>query len=158
MSNTTTELAMLYANLVTTKNQDWIWDAMVRFPDLIGGFNRLDSTILKSCQGKVLAKEGADGLLGLAIEHPDFPDGLGIVIKVAHGWDMRASWYIARYTLGVLGFEFRNPYPLERQKAFIVPESIPVFLRDKIAAIQPWDDWDPDRDRWDFDHKTFSNI
>jgi hypothetical protein len=39
------------------------------------GFNRLDSTVLKACGGRVLAKEGADGLLGLSIEHPEFPDG-----------------------------------------------------------------------------------
>lgn len=155
ISMTTTEMAKLYAHLVTTKNEDWIWEAMIRFPDLVGGFNRLDSTILKTCEGKVLAKEGADGLLGLSIVHPDFPEGLGIVIKVAHGWDMRASWYIARYTLGVLGFEFRNPYPLERQKAYIVIDSIPPQYRDRIQNIQPWDDWDPDRDRWNFDHREF---
>lgn len=155
ISMTTTEMARLYAHLVTTRKDDWIWDALITHPDLVGGFNRLDSTILKSCDGKVIAKEGADGLLGLSVEHPDFPKGLGIVIKVAHGWDMRASWYIARYTLGVLGFQFRNPYPLDRQKAFIVPESIPPFLRDKISQIQPWDDWDPDRDRWNFDFHEF---
>jgi len=155
ISMTTTELARLYANLVTTKNNDWIWEAMIRNPDLIGGFNRLDSTILKSCEGKVIAKEGADGLLGLSILHPDYPDGLGIVVKVAHGWNMRASWYVARFALGVLGFDFRNPYPLERQKAYIVEECIPPNLRDKIKSIQPWDDWDPDRDRWQFDYKDF---
>ncbi len=155
MSMTVVELARLYADLVVQKNHDWVWDAMVKHPDLIGGFNRLDSTILKSCDGKVIAKEGADGLLGLAVEHPDYPEGLGIVVKIAHGWDTRAAWYVARYTLGVLGFQFRNPYPLERQKAFIVEESIPPALRGKIKEIQPWDDWDPDRDKWLFDTKEF---
>jgi hypothetical protein len=50
---------------------------------------------------------------------------LGVVVKIAHGWNPQATWYIARYILGVLGFEFRNPYKLRRQKAFIVPEVIP---------------------------------
>ena len=63
------ELAQIYAGLVRDKNDDWIWDAMIRNPDLVGGFNRLDSTILKAGNGKVIAKEGADGLLGMAIEH-----------------------------------------------------------------------------------------
>lgn len=156
-SMTTNELARLYAHLVTTKNKDWIWEAMVRHPDLVGGFNRLDSTIIKSCGGKVIAKEGADGLLGLAVEHPDYPKGLGIVIKIAHGWNMRASWYVARFVLGVLGFPFRNPYPLERQKAYLVEDVIPPELRSKLGGIQPWDDWDPDRDRWLFDHQQFSD-
>ena len=155
MSMTVNELARVFSYLAKTKDEDWIWNTMVKEPDLIGGFNRLDSTILKSCNGKVIAKEGADGLLGLSILHPDFPDGLGIVLKIAHGWDIRAAWYVARWTLGVLGFKFRNPYNLDKQKAFIVEETIPPFLRHKIQEIQPWDDWDPDKDRWLFDHEQY---
>ncbi|MFN8578399.1 MAG: asparaginase [Candidatus Sericytochromatia bacterium] len=155
ISMTVTQLATMYASLVTEKNDDWIWDAFINNPDLIGGFNRLDSTIIKSCNGKVIAKEGADGLLGLGILHPDYPDGLGIVIKIAHGWDTQATWYVARYVLGVLGFDFRNPYPLERQKAYIIENVIPPNLRDRISTIQPWDDWDPDRDRWEFDVNNY---
>lgn len=155
MSMTVNELAKIFSYLAQSKEEDWIWDAMIKEPDLVGGFNRLDSTILKSCHGKVLAKEGADGLLGLSIIHPNYPEGLGIVLKIAHGWDSRAAWYIARWTLGVLGFTFRNPYPLDRQKAFIVEETIPPFLRDKAKAIEPWDDWDPNRDRWLFDEKQY---
>ena len=67
-----------------------------------------------------------------------------------------ATWYIARYILGVLGFEFRNPYKLRRQKAFIVPEVIPENLRERMASIVPWDSWDPDVDRWEFDPEEFS--
>ena len=154
-SMTVNELSKVFAYMVTTREEDWIWEAMTREPDLIGGFNRLDSTIIKSCGGQVIAKEGADGLLGLSILHPDYPEGLGVVIKIAHGWDMRASWYVARYVLGVLGFNFRNPYPLDRQKAFLVPECIPENLRDKMEGIVPWDDWDPDKDRWEFDYKEY---
>ncbi len=155
VSMTVTDLARVFANLVTEKDADWIWSAMIAHPDLIGGFNRLDSTILKACGGRVIAKEGADGLLGLAIEHPEYPDGLGVVVKIAHGWNPQATWYIARYILGVLGFEFRNPYKLRRQKAFIVPEVIPLPLREQMAAIVPWDSWDPDIDRWEFDPVEF---
>ena len=109
VSNTVSELALLYARLVVEKEDDWIWEAMIRNPDLVGGFNRLDSTIIKAGAGRVIAKEGADGLLGLAIEHPNYPDGLGVVVKIAHGWNSGATWYIARAILGVLGIELRNP-------------------------------------------------
>lgn len=155
VSMTVTELATMFAAMVTQKDDDWIWDAMVRNPDLIGGFNRLDSTILKACGGRVIAKEGADGLLGMAIEHPEYPNGLGVVVKIAHGWNPQATWYIARFILGVLGFDFRNPYKLRRQKAYIVPEVIPPELRPKIETITPWDSWDPDIDRWEFDPEEF---
>jgi L-asparaginase II len=158
ISNTVTELALLFASLARTKDDDWIWEAMARHPDLIGGFNRLDSTILKACGGRVLAKEGADGLLGLSILHPDFPAGLGVVIKIAHGWDPRATWYVARGVLGVLGFELRNPYSLHRQKAFLVPGVVPPHLLPQLESIPTWDDWDPDRDRWYYDWRSHAEA
>ena len=150
-SNTVGELALLFASLAEHRDEDWIWEAMVRHPDLVGGFNRLDSTILKAGEGRVLAKEGADGLLGLAIIHPDYPAGLGVVIKIAHGWNPQATWYIARAVLGVLGFALRNPYPLHRQKAFLVPGVVPPERLAALEQIPTWDDWDPDRDRYEFE-------
>jgi len=155
ISMTVTELARLYASLAVQKDEDWIWTSMVEKPDLVGGFNRLDSTILKSCGGRVIAKEGADGLLGLAIQHPDFPEGLGVVIKIAHGWDTTATWFVARYALGVLGFSLRNPYRLDRQKAYINENIIPPKYRHSIADIVPFDPWDPDEDKWDFDFERY---
>jgi len=155
MSNTVSELATLYAHLARTRHEDWIWDALVEHPDLVGGFNRLDTTIIKSGEGKVIAKEGADGLLGMAVDHPDHPEGLGIVVKVAHGWDPQATWYVARAALGVLGVELRNPYPLHRQKAFIVPGVVPPAHLDRLRAVPTWDEWDPDRDRWYYDWSRY---
>ena len=150
VSNTVSELALIYADLVRQRRRDWIWEAMIRHPDLIGGFNRLDSTVLKTCEGRVLAKEGADGLLGLAVEHPDYPEGLGVVVKIAHGWNPQATWYVARAILGVLGFELRNPYSLHRQKAFLVPGIVPPDRLETLESIPTWDDWDPDRDRFHY--------
>lgn len=158
VSMTVKDLAKCYAHLALTKDEDWIWEAMVREPDLVGGYNRLDTTIMKSSEGKVIAKEGADGLLGMAIQHKDYPDGLGIVIKIAHGWNPQATWYLARGILGVLGFELRNPYPLKRQKAFLVPGIVPEKYLDKLAKIPTWDDWDPDHDRWYFDPKDHEGV
>lgn len=155
-SNTVTELAVLYAALAKHRDEDWIWEAMTRHPDLVGGFNRLDSTILKAGGGKVLAKEGADGLIGLAVVHPDFPEGLGVVIKIAHGWNPRATWYVARAVLGVLDVPLRNPYPLHRQKAFLVPGVVPPAYLARLEGIPTWDDFDPDRDRWLYDHEGYA--
>lgn len=157
VSNTVSELALLFAGVAAQRDEDWIWDAMVSYPDLVGGFNRLDSTILKACGGRVIAKEGADGLLGLAVQHDDYPRGLGIVIKIAHGWDPRATWYVARAALGVLGFELRNPYPLHRQKAFLVPGVVPPPLLSTLEGIPTWDEWDPDRDRWYYDWQQYED-
>jgi len=157
-SMTVAELAKCYAGLSERKSEDWIWEAMVKEPDLVGGYNRLDTTIIKSCGGKVIAKEGADGLLGMAIEHPDYPKGLGVVIKIAHGWNPQATWYVARGILGTLGFELRNPYPLQRQKAFLVPGIVPENLLTELSKVNTWDDWDPDNDRWYYDLKKHEGL
>ena len=101
-------------------------------------------------------KEGADGLLGLSIEHPDWPNGLGIVIKIAHGWNSQATWYVARAVLGVLGIELRNPYPLHRQKAFIVPGIVPERYMQKLEKVITWDEWDPDQDKFSLDWNQYS--
>lgn len=151
VSNTVGELAVLFAGLANDREEDWIWNAMTQHPDLVGGFNRLDSTIIKTCNGQVVAKEGADGLLGLSIVHPEYPDGLGLVIKIAHGWNSQATWYVARALLGVLGFDLRNPYPLHRQKAFIVPGVVPENRLAALESVPTWDEWDPDSDRWYYD-------
>jgi hypothetical protein len=129
---------------------------MTRHPDLIGGFNRLDSTCLKAGEGELIAKEGADGLLGLSIIHPDWPKGLGIVIKIAHGWNSQATWYVARAVLGVLGTNLRNPYPLHRQKAFIVPRVVPPQYLGRLEQVVTWDEWDPDRDRFTLDWRDYT--
>jgi len=150
------ELAKIYAGLALRRDEDWIFEAMVRHPDLVGGFNRLDSTILKACDGKVIAKEGADGLLGMAIDHPDHPQGLGVVVKIAHGWNPRATWYIARGILGTLGFELRNPYKLYKQKAFLVPGVVPPDRLEALESIPTWDDWDPDRDHWSYEWSRYA--
>ncbi|MCB0350621.1 MAG: asparaginase [Bdellovibrionales bacterium] len=156
VSMTVNELAHCYAQLAVEKG--WIWESMCKHPDLVGGYNRLDTTIIKSCKGKVIAKEGADGLLGLAIEHPEFPKGLGVVIKIASGWNPQATRYIARGVLGVLGFELRNPYPLKRQKAFLVPGIVPPTRVEELAKIRTWDDWEPDHDRWYFDPQEHGRL
>ena len=156
VSNTVDELAVMFAGLAREKDDDWIWDSMNNHPDLIGGFNRLDSTCLKAGEGRILAKEGADGLLGLSVIHPDWPEGLGIVIKIAHGWNSQATWYVARAVLGVLGIPLRNPYPLHRQKAFIVPRIVPPQYLDDLESVVTWDEWDPDRDRFTLDWKEYA--
>jgi len=158
VSNTVDELAVMFAGISRDRGDDWIWEAMNRNPDLIGGFNRLDSTCLKAGNGDLIAKEGADGLLGLSLVHPDWPNGLGIVIKIAHGWNSQATWYVARAVLGVLGTNLRNPYPLHRQKAFIVPRVVPEGYLSDLEQVVTWDEWDPNRDSFSVDWKEHTRA
>ena len=58
---------------------------------------------------------------------------------------------MARALLGVLGINLRNPYPLNRQKAFIVPGIVPDRYVNDLETVPTWDEWDPDRDRWNYE-------
>src|SRR5690606_22209260 len=69
-------------------------------------------------------------------------------------WNPQATWYVARSILGVLGMTLRNPYPLRRQKAFVVPGIVPENLVSKLEEVPTWDEWDPDHDRWYCEYKN----
>jgi len=53
--------------------------------------------------------------------------------------------------------ELRNPYPLRRQKAFLVPGVVPPKYLEKLKDIPTWDDWDPDSDRWYFNPEDYKS-
>ncbi len=143
------DLAILFANFVKEKDKDWIWEAMVRSPELVGGHQRLDTAILKSCNGQVIAKEGAEGLLGMSIIHPDYPQGLGIIIKLAHGQDPQAMWYLARGILNTLGWELPLPERLFRQNAILNPNIVPRQLQKRLTDIPMRDIAEPLDDIWE---------
>ena len=98
-----------------------------QYPDLTGGFNRLDGTIIKAGGGQVIAKEGADGLLGLGIIHPDYPNGLGVVIKIAHGWNAGNVVCRSLYWC-VLDIDLRNPYVAPSESLFWCRESFQINI------------------------------
>jgi L-asparaginase II len=97
------ELAHLYEALSARRDEDWIWSAMTSHPEMVGGADRLDTEIMRLNNGAVVAKEGADGLLGLAFA----VDGVsyGIAIKISHGHDPRASGAVAETLLRHYGFK-----------------------------------------------------
>lgn len=109
------EMARLFSFLGRHRCDDWIWHAMVSRPELVGGAGRIDTAIMKESGGRVLAKEGADGLLALSIEDEKYPDGLAIVIKVAHGWSPFASRILAHHLLKSFGIEINAPKAPDRQ-------------------------------------------
>jgi len=94
-----TEMARLYWMLaqdidVVEWREYWprLRDAMLEYPYLMGGKGRLDSRLMDQKIAKedvlLLAKEGAEGLLGVCVVPCDlYPQGLGILLKLAHGYD-----------------------------------------------------------------------
>ena len=112
------EIAELYAELGVRKDEDWIWQAFNKEPFFIGGDSRLDTAINQLGQGKLLAKEGADGLLAVSM---DVPGGASFVIKMGHGWDTIPTRRVAALILKKFGFQLENPADPFKQKVKFNP-------------------------------------
>lgn len=128
------EMAQLYHALVLPVSRDLIrqcpdelteileaWnfiaDTMQRYADLIGGENRLDTQLMQEnvASGQsvsLIAKEGADGLLCVAVgPNVRFSDGLSVFIKLASGYEPAKLKTIIFALLGQLGLRAPEPQP-----------------------------------------------
>jgi L-asparaginase II len=65
--------------------------AMMNYPELIGGTERLDTLVMQAASGKMIGKVGAEGLwLCGILPSPKWKRGLGIALKIEDGEDLRA--------------------------------------------------------------------
>jgi len=81
---------------------------MHEHPRLVSGDNRLDYKLmtnqyLPQDNGYVIAKEGADGLLGIGIKSAKYPYGAGLCIKLSSGFDKRHMELISKEIFKQLG-------------------------------------------------------
>lgn len=118
------EVAQLYHALVMPLSRDLLRQApdeltdclslwadaallMKTYPLLVGGQGRLDTELMQfAAEGglSVIAKEGADGLLAVSVgSNARFQDGLGLLIKIASGYDPQQLRCVIGYLLEQLG-------------------------------------------------------
>lgn len=94
-------MALAYARLVSPppfvgKSErvacERIVKAMMDFPEMVGGTkNRLDTELIKAGQGRLISKIGAEGVYTVGVlPCGDWPQGLGLALKIADGDDQRA--------------------------------------------------------------------
>ncbi|MCL5736082.1 MAG: asparaginase [Actinobacteria bacterium] len=105
------DAAYLYALLAcgATDGLARIRDAMLAFPQLVAGEGRLDTNLMKMSDGRVLAKAGAEGIMGLGFPSASGVqgDGLGAsgsIIKIADG-SARAMPSVVRSCVAACGVE-----------------------------------------------------
>lgn len=68
-----------------------IVSAMMTYPELIGGTERLDTLVMQAANRKMICKVGAEGLwLCGVLPNTKWKRGLGIALKVEDGEDLRA--------------------------------------------------------------------
>jgi len=78
--------------------------SMLKFPELIGGNERLDTMLMQAAPGMIISKVGADGVwLCGVLPGEKRPTGLGIALKIEDGDDRRARPVVAVAILKQLG-------------------------------------------------------
>jgi len=83
-----------------------IRDMMIARPDWIGGPERVDTGLMKKNPNRLIAKEGADGLLAIGLlPNAIYPQGLGLVVKVASGYQPAAAALAIKPVLEKLGLQ-----------------------------------------------------
>ncbi len=101
------QMAKLFQQLANPKKEGRlkeIRDLMLSEPEWVGGPSRFDTRLMQQNSGKVIAKEGADGLLGLAVlPSAKFPEGLGIVVKSLSGYQPALTALSLTPLLTILG-------------------------------------------------------
>ncbi len=65
--------------------------AMLAYPELVGGTERIDTDLMHAMSGQMLSKVGAEGVHVVAVPSSHrFPDALGIAVKIEDGDSFRA--------------------------------------------------------------------
>jgi L-asparaginase II len=97
--------------------------AMLNYPELIGGTERLDTILMQAARGQFVSKIGADGVwLCGVLPSPQWKKGLGIALKIEDGDDKRARAVISVEVLRQLGIfdketlEDYSPLPIKNRR------------------------------------------
>lgn len=81
-----------------------IVSAMMFYPEMIGGSQRLDTLIMRALRGKIISKIGAEGVYSAGVlPSPRWKKGLGIALKIEDGDDKRARAVVIIEILRQLG-------------------------------------------------------
>ncbi len=117
--------------------------AMIKYPKLIGGSERLDTMLMEAASGKIISKVGADGVwLCGVLPSEKYPAGLGIALKIEDGDDKRARPVVAVEILRQLGILSAgdlpdlSPMPLKSRRGDIVGK-IETVLDGSCVAVKP---------------------
>ncbi len=101
--------------------------AMMNYPELIGGSERLDTKIMQAAPGHLISKVGADGVwLCGVLPSEKWPTGLGIALKIADGDDYLSRPVVSVALLRQLGvlatddLSNMSPMPIENRRGDVV--------------------------------------
>ncbi len=114
-----------------------IVDAMIKYPEVIGGTDRLDTLVMQAAEGRAVCKVGAEGVwLCGVLPSERWPRGLGIGLKIEDGEEKRARTVVAVALLKHLGvidddaLPELSPMKIHTRKRVVVGEVICERLPD----------------------------
>jgi L-asparaginase II len=107
-------MALAYARLVSPPETfdktmrdacERVVRVMTAYPELIGGTSqRLDTEVMRAARGRVVSKVGAEGVYTAGINPcKEWPNGLGLALKIEDGDDKRARPTVVVESLRQLG-------------------------------------------------------
>jgi L-asparaginase II len=101
--------------------------AMMNYPELVGGTERLDTILMQAARGRFISKIGAEGVwLCGVLPSPAWTKGLGIAMKIEDGDDKRARAVASIEVLRQLGIFEReklrdySPLPIKNRRGDVV--------------------------------------
>jgi L-asparaginase II len=116
-----------------------ITDAMVAFPEMVGGHKRYCTELMRAFQGRIIGKAGAEAVYCIG----DRERGIGIAIKIEDGGP-RAIYAVANEVLRQLGIgidgplemlqEYTNPV-ITNMSGTVVGRIQTEFVLDKVLDV-----------------------
>jgi L-asparaginase II len=104
-----------------------IVSAMMFYPELVGGTERLDTVLMQAARGALISKIGAEGVwLCGVLPTERWKKGLGIALKIEDGNDFRARPVVAVEVLRRLGIfspeilTHLSPMPVKNRRGDVV--------------------------------------
>lgn len=108
--------------------------AMMNYPEMIGGSERLDTMIMEALRGEIISKVGAEGVYTAGVLPSEkWKTGLGIAFKIEDGEDKRARPVVAIELLRQLGIldaeSLKNlsPMIIENRRGDVVGRVVASF-------------------------------
>jgi len=133
------QMAKLFFKLASSEDESTLQrlrNHMLAYPEWIGGPQRVDTRLMAQFKNQLVAKEGADGLLGVGLlPSARYPRGLGIVIKLASGYQPDWAGLVLRPFLVAEGEAYPIRVPEGQTLHFhFSPE---ISLKKRIIDISP---------------------
>jgi L-asparaginase II len=128
-------MAKLYARLATEARFQHLIEAMTQFPELVGGQERIDTSIMQVSKGTLLAKVGADGVMCIANREKQ----QGFALKMENGQNSVRDQYLP-FVLHQLGWlnsqQLQNP-ALENFLAGPILNTCQTLVGQNICHMPP---------------------